>query len=243
MRFHARKTHGYSLIEILFVLAILGILSVVGVTMIGNRQASSVRTMVDELEGALVNARQYSASTGRDIQICNWGNWTAANPLFLAFGDASLTPAVIKTTALDPNNKTVTVLFHYLPNDTNQARARIVLAGSGDWGTAGQPTSAGVKNDDIQTLNPFASQATWKDLVKDDTFNTFNTAPQQTVVISGNTSRFNTTFIIEVVGTSPSAGPLPGSPMGLIVVLANGSEIYKFYNPGALEGNHKWRRI
>jgi hypothetical protein len=34
-----------------------------------------------------------------------------------------------------------------------------------------------------------------------------------------------------------------GSPMGLIVVLANGATIYKFYNPGVLEGNGKWRKI
>jgi len=31
--------------------------------------------------------------------------------------------------------------------------------------------------------------------------------------------------------------------MGLIVVLANGAEIFKFYNPGVLEGNGQWRRI
>jgi hypothetical protein len=31
--------------------------------------------------------------------------------------------------------------------------------------------------------------------------------------------------------------------MGLIVVLANGSSIYKFYNPGVLEGDGLWRRI
>jgi hypothetical protein len=31
--------------------------------------------------------------------------------------------------------------------------------------------------------------------------------------------------------------------MGLIVVLANGASIYKFYNPGVLEGDGKWRRI
>jgi hypothetical protein len=45
------------------------------------------------------------------------------------------------------------------------------------------------------------------------------------------------------VGTSPDAGALPGSPMGLIVVLANGSSVYKFYNPGAREGDGQWRRL
>jgi hypothetical protein len=31
--------------------------------------------------------------------------------------------------------------------------------------------------------------------------------------------------------------------MGLIVVLANGGTIYKFYNPGARDSDGHWRRL
>jgi len=48
---------------------------------------------------------------------------------------------------------------------------------------------------------------------------------------------------LQVVGTSPSAGPLPGSPMGILVVQANGATVIKFYNPGVLEGDGQWRKL
>jgi len=65
------------------------------------------------------------------------------------------------------------------------------------------------------------------------------------VLISGANKRFTSNFFIQVV-SSRGGVPVAGGPMGLIVVLANGGTIYKFYNPGVMSGSlnrGKWRKI
>jgi prepilin-type N-terminal cleavage/methylation domain-containing protein len=250
-----RQTRGFSLIELLVVVTILGILAVVGVSMVGNREAASVRSLLDEVEGALTNARQVAVATGRDVAIYNWGTWAQANPLVIAYGDNSLTSAQIQATAtaqltstalpVFTFSQTVGVPFHFLPNDTNYSRARIVVGGSGDWAAAMAAAPSGSANTDITTLDPFQAGDAMSGLVGTVSTGTsiFNVAPALMGVVSGSTQRFTSSFVIEIVGTSPDNGPLAGSPMGLLVVLAGGAEVYKFYNPGVLEGNGQWRRI
>jgi prepilin-type N-terminal cleavage/methylation domain-containing protein len=255
MSSHARKASGYSLIELLVVLAILGILAMVGVSMIGSRSGAAVRTQLDELEGVLTDARKVSIATGRDVAVDNWSN-DLASPLIIACGDAALADSDLVATASSmlrgtsvtavPYSQTVTVLYHQFANDVNQSRTRIVMPGTSDWATATGTT--GYQN--INTVAPFngVTQPSFAGLVADAN-NFFNTVTTR-LVISGTSHRFTIgnpppgqTFIIQVVGTSPSAGPLPGSPAGLIVIQQNGSEVYKFYNPGTREGNGQWRRI
>jgi len=257
---HARNNRGYSLIEVLMVMAIFAILAVVGVSMIGNRRAASVRSLLDEVEGALTNARQAATATGRDVAIETWGTWSAAPPLVMAYGDASLLPTatqpidqlaaaankLLAGAAPDPAvaySQTVAIPFHYLPADMTQARACIVVGtvDTTDWAMAMTPLASGAVNQDITTVDPFKAGDPMNGMVV-ATNNLFQSAATQ-AVISGSSQRFNTNFIIQIVGVSPNAGALPGSPMGLIVVLANGASIYKFYNPGVLEGDGKWRRI
>jgi prepilin-type N-terminal cleavage/methylation domain-containing protein len=267
MGFPSRKAKGYSMVELLMVLVIVGVLAVVGVSMLGNRKAASVRDLLDELEGSLANARQLAVATGRDVQVCNWGTWSGSwgtnDPFRLAYGDSSLTLAQVQSTgrgllnstaanAAIPYSWTVAVPFFvlptsptgdFLPRDVNQSRARIVMAGSHDWAVAGSATSTGATNVAITGLPPFSTIWGTNPTLVSDTNNPFNGTLQQVSVFSARSQTFISTFIIEVVGTSPSAGPVPGSAMCLIVVLANSGEIYKFYNPGVLEGNGQWRRI
>jgi len=163
-----------------------------------------------------------------------------------------------------PFSGTVAVPFKTLANDVIQTRARVSVEGSGDWASAMKPVS-GKQNSDLTTLPPFSAPLTTTSLTpspftsliadanllfqgnseanlqfQDSTDTNGITLP---ITISGTTQRFNSTFIIEVVGTSPGGLPMPGSPMGLLVVLANSATVYKFYNPGVLEGNGQWRRI
>lgn len=255
MRRNARTTRGYSLIEILVVLAIFGILSVVGVSMLGNRQGASVRSLLDEMEGTLNSARKAAYATGRDVAVDNWGTWSTAAPLVVAMGDASLLDDQIQAAAnklltsqaVDATinyTQTVSVPFRFLPNDPNHARACIVVATADttNWATAMTALGSGAANQDINSVDPFKAGETMNGLVTSAN-NFFKSGGIQRTVISGNTQRFTSNFIIQIVGTSPSAGALPGSPMGLIVALANGTSIYKFYNPGVREGDGKWRRI
>ncbi len=248
----SRSLRGFSLIEMLVVLAIIGILSMVGVTMLGNRQGGGVRSLLDEIEGALTNAHKASVATGRDVAIVSWGTWAAGTPLILAQGDASLTDAQIQTTAngllagIQPaaslaNGQTVAVPFHFVPTEPSHSRARIAVMGTGEWNQAKLPTAPGARNQDITTVSPFKSGETMLGLSAD--VNSFCRTALNRVVISGSNKRFNTTFSIRIVGTTSSGGVLPGAPMGLIVVMGNGASIYKFYNPGIQNGDGQWRRL
>jgi type II secretory pathway pseudopilin PulG len=245
-------------VEVLVVLAIFGILSVVGVYMLGNRQGAAVRSVLDEVEGALNNARAEAMATGRDVAIETWGTWTNGTPLVLAYGDFALTqnaggdelPTQAKRLLANqgpdpavPYSQTVTVPFHFLPNDPTQSRACVVVAGvdAGNWAAAMTATGSGAANVDITTKDPFLAGDPMVGMIVNAN-NLFQNGTTQ-AVISGSNQRFTTNFIIQIVGTSPDAGALPGSPMGLIVVLANGSSVYKFYNPGAREGDGQWRRL
>ncbi|HNX95977.1 MAG TPA: type II secretion system protein, partial [Holophaga sp.] len=69
MRFRFRRCSGFSLIELLVVLAILGILSMVGLSMLGDRKGSAVRGVMDEIEGVLMAAQRNAASTGTDVTL------------------------------------------------------------------------------------------------------------------------------------------------------------------------------
>lgn len=252
--FRRPGTSGYSLIELLVVLAMVGVLALAGAVTVGNRQAGAVRGLLDELEGALTNAQQAATATGSDVALVTWGTWDASTPLRLAHGNASQTDAQIQTAAtdllasaphLDVLGMTVAVPFRFLGNDVVQNQARVVTLGSAQWTNVMLPTPTGSTNDDINGVVPFSTVMAGV-LVDGANSNLFQlemaTTPHRNV-ISGASKRFTNTFIIPVVGTTSSGGVLPGGPMGMIVVQANGGSIYKFYNPGARDSDGHWRRL
>jgi prepilin-type N-terminal cleavage/methylation domain-containing protein len=81
---------GYSLIELLVVLVIIGILAVLGISMMGNRSGAAVRSVLDEIEGSLLDAHKYAVATGRDVTIVTRGDWTPSTPLVVVRGDAAI---------------------------------------------------------------------------------------------------------------------------------------------------------
>ncbi|HJV48093.1 MAG TPA: prepilin-type N-terminal cleavage/methylation domain-containing protein [Geothrix sp.] len=249
---------GYSLIELLVVLVIAGILTAVGVYTLGNRSGESVRVVLDQLEGGLVDAQRYAASTGKDVALVTWGNYdvTGTTPtMYMARGlTSTTTPALtayslaIQDVVLNPpaapagTEQTVSILF--APTRTREyMNAGVVTAagpGSNWWTNVMAANSKGKVNDDIAATAPFNADASFIAAYQPAN-NLFKNA-LNAITISGANKRFNNNFFIQVVGTSHGMA-IPGSAMGLIVVLNGGASVYKFYNPGVNSGDGKWRRI
>ncbi len=250
----ARRTRsaGYTMLELMLVMGIVGVLSMVGVSQVRTQNSGAVRGLMDEVEGALTNAHQAAAATGRDVAIVTWGSWDAAS-LVMAHGDAGITDHDIKVAAADMLSgslhsvdlgtaaATLAVPFRFLAGDRAQASARIVKVSSNQWTNVMQTCTTGT-NININDVAPFVgSGGIMHGLVTDD--NLLFPEADHRVLVSGSSRRFISTFIIPIVGTTSSGSALPGGPMGLIVVLQNGAAIYKFYNPGIRDGDGQWRRI
>jgi prepilin-type N-terminal cleavage/methylation domain-containing protein len=236
-----QTNRGYSLAELLVVLAIVGILAIAGVSMIGDRSAASVRSVMDEIEGTLASAHKLSMAGGTDVRIGTHGDWTAANPMILAYGNGTLPlPTIIANGQNQSESFRLAVSGASIGRDHLNAKV-ITNADSADW------AAAAVGSDAISSIPPFNDASTG--------FSTVLGVPSQNlfqggttdngVLISGTNKRFASTFFIQVTSMKNGAS-VPGGPLGLIVVLANGATIYKFYNPGVLSGSStrgKWRRI
>lgn len=238
---------GYSLIELLVVLAIVAILGIAGVSMLGNRGGNSVRVVLDELEGAIMDAHKYAATSGRDVAIVTWGQWDpgTGNSLRMARGVATQTSLAIQTVITTPPasptdaEKTVAPIFT-LSNSREYMNAGVAVNGSTWWTNAMQANGAGKQNEDLTKVEPFKSDASFQSAIAASN-NLFQGGVNQ-VTISGANKRFNTSFMIQVVSTAGGFA-VPAGAMGLLVVQNNGATVYRFYNPGAANGDGKWRRI
>lgn len=252
-----RGPAGYSLIELLVVLAIVAILAIAGVTALGNRGGNSVRVVLDELEGALLDAQNYASATGKDVALVTWGPYSAAGTaptMYMARGLTSIAATndaaavaiqgVVTTPPAAPTAVQQTVATVFAPSRTREyMNAGVVDTATNVnwWAIAMQANASGKANSDITTVAPFKTDATFQ-AANTAANNLFRTALNY-ITVSGSNKRFNNNFIIQVVSTSNSGFAISGGAMGLIVVLNNGASVYKFYNPGVNEGDGQWRRI
>jgi len=213
---HPQK--GYSLIEMLVVLAIVGILAIAGVSMVQNRQSGSVRDVMDELEGALTAAQVNSRVTLGDVDIVTSGTWmgTGANTLFLTYNDTTgMTSEAFRS--------------HFAEVQRSHMQAGI------DTGTLGWTTTALGVVPGLLTVAPGNAEPFYTALGNP----LFTGAVNATVSVNGNTKRFTKGFYIAVVGLR-GATTYKGAPVGLLVVPNNGTGVYKFYK-GPDETT--WRRL
>jgi len=254
MKHPGPNQRGYSLIELLMVLVILSILSIAGVVYLGNRPSTGVRAILDELEGSLVEAQRLAIATGRDVTLATDGNWSAATPAVLVRGDATI-PAAEWANILaaaqgtwPPPKGTMT------SSQLNSLGIAFRLGTASGGGLTREHMNAGIAidptwwaavqgggNEDLNSITPFLGTGGFTGQLLDANL-LFKNASDTTLSLSGTSKRFNQTFWIPVVGLTNGL-PVPGGPMGAIFVQGNGGSIYKFYNPGARQGDGKWRRI
>lgn len=184
---------GYTLIELLVVLVIVGILAIVSVQMIGNRPATAVHAVMDELEGVIAAAHQGTTSTLGDITLTATGNWTAATPATLTYTGA--------TTTSDR--------FVYTP-------------GSQSYQYAGVDCGTGWSNAAIASLSdvpPFKTDPNFLAALG-TTSNLFET---HSAVINGYSKRANQGFYIAVVGLRDGAPAPDGPVGVLVMPAGSGT--------------------
>lgn len=211
---------GFSLVEMLVVLAIVGILALVGVNTIGDRRAAAVKGVMNEIEGVLLSAERNAVATGSNITLEASGQWA----------DGTLK---IDGRRTDPTDATKRL------GSTAEVFSSQVKSNSRDHWSAGVDTGGGYASargtapllDSIPPGN--------QEPLKSALGNNLCVGTKQTAVVDGLTKRFTTGFCI-VVTALRNGQTVANGAVGVLVVPANTATILKFYKS---EGDTQWRRI
>ena len=228
MRPTRRSRAGYSLIELLVVLSIVGVIMLVGVSAIGNRGANSVRSLMDQIEGTLVNTQSTALLTSRDVYVATVGHWTDAS---LILDGRALIAAPTSFNAGDDTNRvgSSSECFRSLyPRGQDHQYAGVDCAD-------GWYAQALGNAPDLKTVDPVKSTPALLDAMSTPLFKGTNNY----LILNGQTRRFETGFYIAVVSLSNGV-PTVGGAVGVILVPKNSGNVYKFYKPS---GSSIWRRL
>jgi prepilin-type N-terminal cleavage/methylation domain-containing protein len=218
------RSRGYSLIELLVVLAIIAVLATAGAFTLGSQSPRAVRAATLHLRGALQEARELAMATGRNITIqASWD--PAKNAATIITVDNSPIPAVKSQVTLDRSE------FRY---------CRI----TGATGVAFPTTTPDVKNLKAAASYGFdPGSAGWNRQLFNS--NTYTFAPNGNLIDSGTGLALTGGFIVEVVGNKVNQ---TGVPVGVVLVNDQG-KIIAFYkadatfNAGAPNTDYSWQRL
>jgi len=219
----------------LVVLTIVGILAVSATFYFTSRSAGGVRSVLDEVEGALVNAQKATLLYSRDIYISTNGTWLGGNLILDGRPfDPAQVPGVPSLGDLTPGDDTRRVgppseCFRSLYPKSRDHRSAGVATNEG-WYTIARGSAP-----DLASVEPVASQADLVQALQNRLF----TGALNSVVVNGQNKRFERGFSVVVVELS-GQNPTPNGAIGVLVVPANSSIIYKYYKA---EGENVWRRL
>jgi|APCry1669188970_1035186.scaffolds.fasta_scaffold31099_3 prepilin-type N-terminal cleavage/methylation domain-containing protein len=232
-----RKNGGYSLIEMMVVMAIVGVLVFAGASYLGDKRGNAVRSVMDEIEGVIMNAQNSAQLSSMDIYVSSTGQWTDgtliidARPLNTAAVGFPPTASALKagTDANRLGSSSECFRSRYKTDRDHQTAG--VNCGTNWYNTALGSAS------DLRTVAPVSTNSILLNAMT--TPLCLGTLGDSYVILNGRTRRFETGFYIVVVGLS-SGSPVPGGSVGVLLVPQNSSNVYKFYKPA---GSVTWRRL
>jgi len=216
------RSSGYSLVELLLVLVIVGILALAGVMTIGNKRGSSVKSVMNQIEGVLAQGQQNAMRGGKDVPLLASG--TTCATMLLETGALNVGVSY-PATAADA------VGISRSQGELEQFR------GSFDRYAGILPAGA----DANKILNDLKSIPTCAvdPLLSAFDLCLFSGTDPVLVRITGDTKRFGKGFVIPVV-PYVNGTPVITEDVGVIVVPPLSLTSYKFYRA---VGSTQWRRM
>jgi prepilin-type N-terminal cleavage/methylation domain-containing protein len=218
-----RSAPGYSLIELVVVMAIVGILAVVAGNWYGAEQPAAVKGTVNTLYGALAEARTVAQTTGRTVTLTTTGHQATLTLSFPPQGDVDPPPQA-PTTWTQAANGAAAARYSGIDSD-------------GNWPIYAQAAP----NPDPLTGGVAAISALFTNGVQPGVAGKLFTGTTNTAMSFDATGHANRDFYVFVGGLRNGAS-YASAPVGLVLVTrANG--IHAFYKSNAGDANAPWQRL
>lgn len=232
------RDQGYSMIELMLVLAIVAIMALVGTALVRPRTNDSVRSVMGEVEGVLLNAQHAAGLSAQDLYVSTNGSWTGGTLIIDARPMVTTATSTLPPVAdLAPGNAATRLgsdsecfRSRYLQNDRDHRYAGIDTTGA--WLVTALGSATDLKNTTLMNTAALAG------------FKTALGAPLCTgafhyVVLNSISRNFVTGFCVVVVGINNGTAVANG-PVGIIVAPAGGANLYKYFKPN---GSNTWGRM
>ncbi len=222
-----RTTLGFSLIELLVVLVIVGIVAVVTGNWYGAAQPSAVKGTVNSVAGAVNEARAVARATGRTVTLTTGGSQANLTISFPSQGDDALAVPATQPTTTWLRSASGTAATKY---------AGVDAAGTWTIYSQAKPTP-----DPLVDVKAITGLLTVTSGVTSAPENLFNNSQPKSPLSFDATGRASRDFYVFVGGMRSSAS-YTSAPVGLVLV-SRTNGIHAFYKPNAGDATVPWQRL